>query len=154
MAIYFGLASEYATIKNKNPNLNFDVVLLPQTAGAKVDSTFGNLLGLAIMKNSGNPAGAYTVLSALTSGEAVPFWKDLFNVPSARRDILGQTETNAAKSIFNQSAIISKGWLDPNGPETSAIFQEMVESYTTGQSGLETAVGTASDQLDNLLNGK
>lgn len=151
LAVYLGLASEFMTIKNKNPNLNFDVALLPQTAGAKVYSTFGHMLGLAIMKNSANPAGAYTVLSALASAEAVPFWVDTLNVPSARRDILGQVNPSAVKTIFNKSAIMSKGWYDPNNAETNRIFQNMVESYTTGQTTLDGAVSTASDQLDNLL---
>jgi len=154
LAIYFGFASEYMRIKAKNPNLNFAVTFLPQAAGAKVYSTYGNMLGFAIMKNSSNPAGAYTVLSALTSAGAFPYWSNIFNLPSARRDILSQAEPNAVKTIFNQSAIISKGWFDPNSNDTSAIFQNMVESYTTGRSSLENAVSTASEQLESLLNSK
>jgi ABC-type glycerol-3-phosphate transport system substrate-binding protein len=151
LAMYFGFASEYISIKNKNPNLNFDIALLPQVAGAKIYNTMGHMLGFAIMRNSANPAGAYIVLTTLTSSSAYPFWKDIFNIPSARRDILGLTETNAVKTVFNKSAIMSKGWLDPNKSSTSAIFQEMVESYTTGRESLESVVSTASDRLDNLL---
>jgi len=152
LALYFGFASEFLNIKEKNPNLNFDVAVLPQISGAKIYNTFGNMLGFAIMKNSLDPAGTFTVLSNLTSAEAVPFWSNLFNISSARRDILGQVDKSAAKTVFNQSAIMSKGWLDPNGVETSIIFQEMVESYTTGRENLLEAIGTASDRLDGLLN--
>jgi multiple sugar transport system substrate-binding protein len=151
LAIYFGFASEYMTIKNKNPNLNFDVAILPQIANSKVYNTFGNMLGFAIMKNSSNPAGTYTVLTTLTSAEAFPFWTNLFNLPSARRDILGQVEKSATKTVFNKSAIMSKGWFDPNSAQTGVIFQEMVESYTTGRESIQGAVSTASDRLDNLL---
>jgi len=153
LAMYFGFASEYAKIKNKNPNLNFDVAPLPQSllATTKTYSTFGNMLGLAIMKNSANPAGVYTVISALTSAQAYPFWTDIFNIPSARRDILGQAEKKPAKAVFNSSAIMSKGWYDPSTAETSVIFQEMVESYTTGRESMATAITAASGQLDNLL---
>ena len=151
LAMYFGFASEYVTIKNKNPNLNFDVTLLPQIANARIYSTFGNMLGFAIMKNSSNPAGTYSILSALTSAQAFPYWTDIFNLPSARRDILSQTQSSPAKTVFDKSAIMSKGWLDPNSTETSALFQNMVESYTTGRSSPDEAVTTASDQLDSLL---
>jgi len=154
LAIYFGLASEYMTIKNKNPNLNFDVALLPQIAKAKVNSTFGHMLGLAIMKNSTNPAGTYTVLSTLASAEAVPYWTNVFNIPSARRDILNQTEKSAVKTVFNNSAIMSKGWLDPSSKGTEMIFQEMIESYTTGRENIDSVINTASDQIDNLINNK
>ncbi len=151
LALYFGFASEFLSIKDKNPNLNFDVALVPQALGAKTYSTFGRMLGFAIMKNSSNPAGTYSIISSLVSADAYPFWKDLFNIPSARRDILGQTETSAAKTIFNKSVIMSRGWLDPDALKTSAIFQEMVESYTTGRGTLEDAVGIASERLDSLL---
>ena len=151
LAMYFGFASEYMTIKNKNPNLNFDVALLPQAAGAKIYSTFGNMLGFAIMKNSANPAGTYTVLSSLVSTQAYPYWTNIFNLPSARRDILSQVDNSAVKTVFNKSAIMSKGWLDPNGAATNAVFQEMIELYTTGRDSLEGVISTASDRLDNLL---
>ena len=150
-AMYLGFASEFLTIKNKNPNLNFDVATLPQVAGSKTYSTFGNMLGMAILKNSANPAGTFTVLSSLTSSAAFPYWANIFNVPSARNDILSQVVKDAAKTVFNQSAIISKGWLDPNSSNTGAIFQEMVESYTTGRDILTGAVNTASDRLNSLL---
>ena len=157
-AIYLGFASEYLTIKNKNPNLNFDVAIIPQVSPQEnirtqyVNSTFGNMLGMAIMRNSGDPAGTFTVISTLTSAAAFPFWKDVFNLPSARNDILGQFEPNPVKTIFNKSAIISKGWLDPNSAVTSGIFQEMIESYTTGRDTLEGAINTASGRLDVILN--
>jgi ABC-type glycerol-3-phosphate transport system substrate-binding protein len=151
LAMYFGFASEFTLIKTKNPNLNFSTALLPQIAGAKVNSTFGYMLGMSIMRSSTNPSGAYTVINALTSAEAFPFWSSIFNLPSARRDILSQPETNATKSVFNQSAIISKGWYDPNALSTGAIFQNMVESYTTGRESIDSVISTASARLDSLL---
>jgi ABC-type glycerol-3-phosphate transport system substrate-binding protein len=154
LALYFGFASEFIQIKNKNPNLNFSVALLPQLPDTKINSTLGNMLGFAILKNSKDPAGAFTVLSSLTNVKAFPYWKDIFNIPSARRDILSQVEPNAIKTVFNTSAIMSNGWFDPNGAQTSLIFQEMIESYTTGRESLDSAVSNASDRIDKILSGK
>jgi multiple sugar transport system substrate-binding protein len=151
LAMYFGFASEFLKIKNKNPNLNFEVATLPQAVGTSVYGTYGNMLGFAILKKSANPAGAYTVLSALTGATAYPYWKSIFNLPSTRRDILSQFEANATKAVFNKSAIISKGWLDPGQESSGAVFQEMVESYTTGRETLDGAINIASDKLDGLL---
>jgi ABC-type glycerol-3-phosphate transport system substrate-binding protein len=151
LAIYFGFASEYLKIKEKNPNLSFAVAVMPQTAQAKVYSTFGNMLGFAILNGSSDPAGAYAVITSLTSAKAFPYWSDIFNLPSARRDILGQAEQSAVKQVFNTSAILSKGWFDPDYNQTSTIFQDMVESYTTGRESLSDVVTTASDRLDKLL---
>ena len=88
------------------------------------------------------------------SGIKIPYWKDIFNVASARRDILGLVDKSAVKTVFNQSAIMSKGWWDPNKAGTNVIFQEMVESYTTGRESLEGVVSNASDKIDNLINNK
>jgi ABC-type glycerol-3-phosphate transport system substrate-binding protein len=151
LAFYFGFASEYLAIKDKNPNLNFSVAILPQASATKVYQTVGQISGLAIMKGSSNPSGAYTVISALTSAEAFPFWSDLFNLPSARRDILSQSDKSAVKTIFNKSAIMSQSWLDPNKQLTNTIFQDMVESYSTGRANLSQAISLASDRLDDLL---
>jgi hypothetical protein len=64
---------------------------------------------------------------------------------------LGDVPSSAIKTVFNQSAIMSRGWLDPDNAQTSAIFQEMVESYTTGRETLEGSINTASDRIDSLL---
>ena len=152
LAIYFGFASEFAQIKDKNPNLNFDVSMLPQGTGTKtINSTFGNMIGFAILKNSTNPSGAYTVLSSLASANAVPYWTNIFNLPSARQDSVHDVNNSAIKTIFNRSAVISRGWYDPNSLQTSAIFQNMVESFTTSRGGADEVVGTASDQIDSLI---
>lgn len=151
LAIYFGFASEFMTIKNKNPNLRYSVALLPQVQGAKVYSTFGNLTSLAIMKNSKDVAGSYSVISALSSAEAAPFFVDTFNIPSARKEVLGTIASSSVKTIFNKSAIISRGWFDPDNIKTNGIFEEIVESYTTGRQTLDKALDTASERLDSLL---
>lgn len=151
LALYFGLASEYMNIKNKNPNLNFAVATVPQVLGARTYSTYGQMNGLAIMNSTRDLAGTFSVVSALTSSAAVPYWANLFNVPSARRDILAVPNTNAIRTVFNQSAIMSKGWLDPDNVRTNAVFQDMIESYTTGRETLSGAVSTASGRLNNLL---
>jgi ABC-type glycerol-3-phosphate transport system substrate-binding protein len=151
LALYFGFASEFTQIKQKNPNLNFGVALLPQISGVKTISTLGKMLGLAILKSSSNPSGAYTIMTHLTSAAAVPYWNTSLNLPSARRDILGLVEDNAIKTIFNKSAIISKDWYDPNRSQTNKIFQEMVESFTTGRENISSAINIASEKLGSLL---
>src|SRR3989338_8196202 len=50
LAFYFGFASEISMIRDKNPNLNFDVTFFPQPKGASVPVTFGRMYGLAVLK--------------------------------------------------------------------------------------------------------
>ena len=54
MAFYIGYASELFYIKDRNPNLNFNVTLVPQIEGAKLKTTYGRMNSIAITKNSKN----------------------------------------------------------------------------------------------------
>ena len=66
LAFYFGFASEISKIRDKNPNLNFDVTFFPQPKGASVAVTFGRMQGLAVLKSSQNSGAAFQVISAMT----------------------------------------------------------------------------------------
>jgi len=155
LAVYFGLASEYTKIRNKNPNLNFDVAMMPQVQDTKIKTTFGNIYGFAILKSAKDPASTYSVISQLSSADAVSSWPETYPFVSARNDVLGLSTANSAvKDVFNKSAIIADTWLDPNSQQTSNIFQEMVESYTTSRATLDGAIGTADSELGALLGNK
>ncbi len=151
LAIYFGFASEYADITKKNPNLNFDVAMMPQTVGAKTKITFGELYGFAFLKSSPNILPAYNLISILTSADAVNEFLQFENAAPARRDLISSGSSDPAKSVFYDSALISKGWVDPDAVKTDGIFQSMVEDVTTGRLSSNDSVQKASEQLDSLL---
>lgn len=151
LATYFGFVSEAKDIAEKNPNLNFDVAMIPQTVQASTKITFGELYGFAILKSSPNPLDTFSLLSTLTSAPAVNTFLSMYYAAPARRDIIAQGAPDAAKTVFYNSALIARGWLDPNAKSTDQIFQDMVESITTGKSDVAGSVQKASSQLDNLL---
>jgi ABC-type glycerol-3-phosphate transport system substrate-binding protein len=61
LATYFGFASEYYDLKNKNPNLDFDVAPLPQAKGERRAATYGKMYGFSIVHTTPNPAVTYNV---------------------------------------------------------------------------------------------
>ena len=151
LATYFGFASELSDIRTKNPNLNFDVAVLPQALSGKNKATFGNMLALAISKSSRNPSNTMAVIASLFDRNASTIWSDLTKLPPVRRDLLLTRPQDPYLSVFYDSALISKAWLDPRPESTDAIFKEMVESVTSGKSRPSEAVSTAGIQVDNLL---
>lgn len=154
LALYFGFASELNDIKMKNPNLNFDVAFVPQRREAKTKTTFGKMQGLALVKSSRKLSSAFNTISALTSKDNVAAWTKTSGLPPVRKDLLQLGSSDPEDSIFYNSAIISKAWLDPNREETQTIFQNMVESVTSGRSMLSEAVDRASMEMQNLLSKK
>lgn len=151
LATYFGFASEANDIANKNPNLNFDVAMLPQIVGTTAKSTFGEIYGFAFMKTSPNLTTAYNIVSYLTSADIVPEFLAVANGSPARRDIISAGVSDPAKTIFYNSALIAKGWIDPSSSMTDNIFQTMVEDISTGKLSVSDSVQKASLELDNLF---
>jgi len=151
LALYFGFASEYKDIAIKNPNLNFDVAMIPQTINSKAKITFGKLYGFAILKNSPNILASYNLISYLTGAESVPTFLKFVGGAPARKDLINLGSKDPVESIFYSSAIISKGWIDPDFDKTNQIFQSMIEDITTGKLSIENSVQKASGDLDNLL---
>lgn len=154
LAVYFGFASELNDIKLKNPNLNFDVAVIPQRREAKTKTTFGRMQGFALIKSSKKLLPAFNTISALTSGGNISLWSKTSGLPPVRRDLLASGTADPVGSIFYTSAIISKGWLDPNREETKTVFQNMVESVVSGRLRLGEAVNRAHSEIQNLLSDK
>ncbi|MFA5764056.1 MAG: ABC transporter substrate-binding protein [Candidatus Paceibacterota bacterium] len=151
LAIYFGFASEANDLKEKNPNLNFDVAMMPQVVDAKTKVTYGELYGFAILKSSPNSVPAFNLISTITSADAIPeLLKYMFAAP-ARRDLIAAGSKDAGQTVFNNSALIARGWIDPDSKKTDLVLQNMVEDVTTGRLTSNDSVQKASTEFDNLL---
>jgi ABC-type glycerol-3-phosphate transport system substrate-binding protein len=147
VAVYFGFASEDAAIAARNPNLNFAVALLPQLQGSSSHATFGRLTGIAISRTAVNRTGALTIAEKLSGQTAVSLLASATGLPPVRRDVAVDTSGSAAASVFEQSALIARGWLDPDPSATDALFKAMIESVASGASDSATAVGQAASAL-------
>lgn len=150
LATYFGFSSEIADIRNKNPNLNFDVASLPQIRSGTNRVTFGKIHALAIAKSSANANGTFQVLNELTSPQALAIWSAQTGLPPVRRDLIAQTPEDAYLAVFYDAALISRAWLDPDPAATYTIFQKMVESVISSRETLIDAVDQAGDELQVL----
>lgn len=149
LAVYFGPMSEYKSLSERNPNLRFGVTLMPQLAsGSKL--TFGTLSGLAIPLGAHNPSGAALVAQKLTSRTAAQVLWQGTQTLSARRDIAPDTSSSAALAVFVQSALLSRGWVDPSESATNQIFKSMIESVLSGRLEPGAAVAEAAQEFSRL----
>ncbi len=154
LAFYFGFASEYQKILEKNPNLNFDVAVIPQSKSSETKKTIASFQFLTISKNTRNIAGAYNTIKVLTDRDAQEILSKVSDLPPVRRDLLSQKQDDSVGDIFNKSALISKAFLDPDQAETSKIISEMIESFTSSRSKLTESVDRAGQRMVNLINNK
>ncbi len=151
LAMYFGYASEYKFLQAKNPHLNFAVAPVPLPRGTKVQITFAHMHGLAVMKSSRNKATAFIAVQQLLAPKSSGEFANVFNLPPVRRDLLNHRPTDAALSVFYDSAIRARTWLDPRPEESSQAFQATVESISSGRNKISEAISFLSTQLTALL---
>lgn len=147
LGLYFGLASEISAIEGKNPNLNFDVAMVPQGASATALRTYGDIYAFAIPRQSGNAQGAYRVARVLTTAENSQLLASGFGMSSARRDAITQDDGSLYGKVVAQAALIARSWYDPGDQESDAVFLQMVEDIVSNRARIAEAVGDAIDRL-------
>ncbi|AKM84269.1 TPA: hypothetical protein DCZ46_02885 [Candidatus Campbellbacteria bacterium] len=150
LALYFGFASELSQLRTKNPNLNFDVAMMPQTESGNV-VTFGKMYGLAVVKASKNIGHSYSTIQALTNDDVLIHLSELTNLPPVSRALSSKEVADPYLDIFYKSALISKGWLDLNKDETSEIFNAMINSIISGRKKISEAIQQAEDEMIALI---
>jgi ABC-type glycerol-3-phosphate transport system substrate-binding protein len=150
LAIYFGFASELTSLRQTNPNLNFDVATVPQTREGKTNITFGRMQALAISR-TGNVNGSLAAIGAFTGADAIEILTDLTSLPPVRRDLLAQRPSDAYLSVFYQSAIIARSWHIPDQQKTDSLFQEMVEATISGRVRDQEAIQAMNRELKSIL---
>ncbi|MFT5849807.1 MAG: ABC-type glycerol-3-phosphate transport system substrate-binding protein [Patiriisocius sp.] len=147
LALYFGLGSEAPDIDQKNPNLNFDVTTVPQGSAATALRTYGDFYGFAIPRASANPQGAFAAMSTISSARFVGDLTVGLNMAPVRRDVVGAGDTGVYRSTMLQSALIARGWLDPNPDASDSILMQMVEDVVSNRSRISQAVSDAVNRL-------
>src|SRR3989344_1194635 len=151
LALYFGYASEYQSIKQKNPHLNFDVAVVPQVSRTAKKLTFGRIYGVAIVAAGKNQAGALRATTLLSGSGVITGISELLNLPPVRRDLILVRPTDPASSVFYDSALISRAWYDPSPADTNLIFMNMIDSVNSGRSSMNEALAVAHSSLSKIL---
>ena len=151
LAFYFGYASEYKYIQQKNPNLRFDIAMVPQIKDYSSKKTIGKVLGLAVLNSSKNPNAAFDTNQYLVSQEFAKLISEVLGTAPARRDLLSVKQEDAYNGIVYPSAIIASSWYDPNAQKTEALFKRMIQSTVSGRTTLYESVRDFVNDLQDML---
>ncbi len=147
LANYFGLASELDTIRNKNPHLNFDVALVPQQAGDK-RQTFGRFYGVAVLRSSKKLSSSASAAMMLASQTYAKKMSDALGVIPVQRAILASGTSDPIRTVFYDSALISRSWYDPDSVATANIFRGFLDEIIAGQSPTFQAISAANKKIN------
>ena len=150
-AFYFGLASEYSSLVNQNPNINLGVAEVPQIKGSAKKVTSAHTLGIAVSRFSKNPEVALAATSMLVSGDFVKEFLTTFGLVPARRDLLAQELTDSFYPYFYRSALYADSWLDPRSDDSDQIFAEMVGNVLSNTYDSYRSIDLTDGRLNVLL---
>ncbi len=151
LATYFSFATDLADIRNKNINLNFDVAPLPQlrTGGAK--AVYGKMFGFSLVRASSKLDGSYQIISILTAPENLKLLSASMYAPSVRREVIAQGSSDPYITIFNDSALVSKTWLDLDLAQSKQIFSNLIQTINSNKKSIDQALKDTSDLYDVAL---
>ncbi|MCL5782119.1 MAG: extracellular solute-binding protein [Patescibacteria group bacterium] len=148
LATYFGFASEIGDIRDKNPNLNFDVAAMPQLRNGGDRATYGRLYGLSIVRASVNQNAAFQIFSILTSQNNLATLSNMLYLPSVNSVVIAGGSNDPYMTIFDRSALIGKAWLDIDQSQSFAILGNMIGAITSGARTVDEAIRSARDQYN------
>lgn len=151
LAFYVGYASELSSIRAANPNLDFDIAPMPQSRDRRAALSYGRMNALAIARGAQNPVGSALAALVLTDRDTAPHFIAATRTVPARRDLLVARPDDPYAGILYDAALVSRGWFDPNPAESALIFSSLVETVTSGRSGISDAVRTAGEELSALM---
>lgn len=151
LALYFAPASAYDALMAKNPNLNFDVAVMPQPQNAGAKKTFGTVYSVSIVSTSQNKAGAFQYATFLTSPLVVGTAASVSKLPPARRDLLSTLPGTALGDVFYTSALWTRTWLDPDRDRTDQAVKATIDAIIIQNEPIETAARTFGQRIEEIL---
>lgn len=151
LAFYMGYASEYNDILERNPNLNFDVALIPQVSADSTKTTFGRVHGLAVTRNTQNPTAAFSIVNALTDPQSAQEMSNTFRIPPIRRTLLAVAAGDPVLETFYNSAIVARTWFNPDPDAAANIFEGLIVDRNAGRDDSNALVAVAHDLLQDLF---
>lgn len=150
-AFYIGRASELFILQSRNPNLSFDISEMFQSSGATRPVTYGQFIGIALVKKTKNFSASYSVLGTFSTKEFSDFFSKATNLPPVRRDLLAVQQQNPYVQILFRSALNTFSWPDTNTSASTAAFRAMIQAVNSGQTNPTQAVYEASRDLQSTL---
>lgn len=151
LVFYPGFASELPSLKTANPNLDFDMMAIPQPQTTAQKITYGKAYAFGIPAASKNQKGAQAVALAMGGSFFAQSISQALSMAPAARASLAPASNDRYAPVYYPQALIAKGWLSPSPATTDLIFSTMIRNITSGSLGIGESLNTANQALDANL---
>ncbi len=151
LAFYIGYGSELFKIQSVNPNLSFDVAMIPQTKGTNIKRTYGDMYSVVINKKSKNLASVMGVASLMNNPAFLKELAIASSLPTMNRSLLNDKPADSYLVTFFNSAIIARSWLDPDRVATDLMFKELIDNTLSNKLSLVDSIDKLYNQMDLIV---
>lgn len=145
LAYFLGYTFHAPLIKRTNPNLDWDVVPVPQAEGATTPSTYANYWVNAVAKKSKHASLAWQAVYEMTQAENVKPFLDRGGRTTALRSLVGKQQEDLVIGPFAKNLLAAQSWYRGyNYRLAQQYFFDMITTITNGGNptqALQTAEG-------------
>jgi len=153
LAVYFAPASEIATLRKKNPNLNFAIAEIPAVDEdvSRRKAVHARLYGFMVPRASDNIGGAFRAAVDMTNTQNANIFSNISRLAPVRRDLVNTVSNEVYQDVLKTEAIYARTFIDPNEVSTNGIFSRMIEYITSGQRSIDESISVSNAELNELL---
>jgi ABC-type glycerol-3-phosphate transport system substrate-binding protein len=152
-AYLYSYAYNRDLIKEKAPNLNFDVASIPQYSLSAPAVNFANYWGEVVSSQSKNQTVAWDFLKFITSRDSLDKYYVKHKQPSSRRDLIELQVQDPEIGVFANANLTAKSFYKPNQEKMDAIFAEVINNVQLKGLSSSEALSQAESQAQALVRG-
>ncbi len=145
----YGYSYFMDTIKQKAPNLNYDIAPVPQMVVGKDLVNYANYWGFAVSKQSKNINVAWSFINSMITKPSLTQYYVRHPLPAARKDMISdQIETNMG--VFASSNLTARSFYKKDATKVDSIFNSMIDDVNLRGKQPEEAITSASQKVSAL----
>ena len=148
LGMYFGFASEYTQMQQKNPHIAIGVAHLPNLDSKK--ATYGSIFAPAVPLASQNYLASWQFIKFLTGKETSKLYSDAVVNASPRRDLFSLYQADPARSVFAESDLSLTYWRNPDPQKVDPIFRELIENMALKKDTMRALLDRAANKLREI----
>jgi len=151
-AFLYSYSYTAASIRQKNPNLNFDVAPVPQLSLGVNSVNFANYWGEVVSKQSKNAAAAWDFLTFLSSKDALDQYYAKDKLPSSRLDLISLQVNDPDIGVFANANLTAKSFYRPDQVKMDNIFGQLIDNVILNGLPAQQALQQAQAQAQAVSN--
>lgn len=152
-AYLYGYSYTRQQINAKAPNLNYDVVNVPQFDLSQPSVNYATYYAEVVSKRSSEVVqkAAWDFLKFATSKEMLDQYYAKDKQPSSRRDLIALQTADLEIGVFAHANLTAKSFQKYDERRYDAIFAEAVDAILLRGENAQTAISRAQNQVSTLV---